>query len=184
MGLVAFVGLSLLSHTAVSISTSIAQGLKLLYGISKDNKPFRQFLTEEDIEAKLHLIQTVIKHYGAKLKELPNDTNDESWVIIKQNQSHSQIPPNLTPEQLALYYLQDSVTKIVDLLEIINEQLELHQNKWFSRWRYFEYDMFLVELRRLNHQLDGRWKWLLMFVGNNHDTCTGQSNINLPVQYG
>ena len=126
------------TQTVTSTTRNIYTGIDKI--LLNDNLHFKEILEKLDINTKLDIIHTFIIDIHNNNK-LFNDTLNKSFK-----------------------YLEESLKTIELNIECINNELELHSNKWFSRWRTSNCLNLLDKLISNVKILDNRFDLLIKLI--------------------
>ena len=131
-------GKEMFTQTVTSTTRNIYTGIDKI--LLNDNLHFKEILEKLDINTKLDIIHTFIIDIHNNNK-LFNDTLNKSFK-----------------------YLEESLKTIELNIECINNELELHSNKWFSRWRTSNCLNLLDKLISNVKILDNRFDLLIKLI--------------------
>jgi len=131
-------GKEMFTQTVTSTTRNIYTGIDKI--LLNDNLHFKEILEKLDINTKLDIIHTFIIDIHNNNK-LFNDTLNKSFK-----------------------YLEESLKTIELNIECINNELEIHSSKWFSRWRTSNCLNLLDKLISNVKILDNRFDLLIKLI--------------------
>ena len=151
------IGVGLISlQQFVTVSQVVKIGLNLTSCICSSindishssNDVMFKVIDEEDLECKIRTVESILrKKYNSKL----NDDTEYVYVPTQNDFFESS-----TPEEVVLYYLYDSTTKINELLMSVKQKKQIYGKSWLKFWSVIDFNKESEKLRKHIYLLEKR----------------------------
>jgi len=185
-GFLGLVGYDLLSTTVRRTSQSIVGTVYYLSDTPKYYGEIYKTIYKLDLEAKMAIIQSFLKQLKnipqenkllkEKLPEINDDSDaEEGDLEVNPDQCFEQInmidailvgytrdlsktnnTDQMSPEATTLVYINQSLVRIDELLNIIKKKISNHEQRWFKKWRVLNCSKYLNSLEMENKILMDR----------------------------
>mgnify|MGYP003537659321 FL=1 len=173
-----------------TISAMTVGSYKVIKSIyNHKNEDIQQFLKKLDIERKLALIESAIRHTRSDppieeiIPEIPTNPNVEITpnhlqnlcIIENYNRAKSKAVTSTDPIHLCLSDLSAIITEIHISLKLIDQKVRSHNRKWFYAYRYLDVQKELNKLETnvkiLNDRYEDLIKISLLDVVTRNSSC-------------